>query len=192
MHYLIIESHPYESSFNAGAVKAIKDKLEQKGHSVQSIDLVIDGFDPVMKSEDLKVWGQGKSVDSMVPKYQALIEKADILIFPFPIWWGTMPAVLKGFCDKVLLPGWAYKHGSSGEMIGLLNMKKAVVITTMETPIDVYENYFNNPIEGAFIKDTLQTCGIEVLKHFQIDKLVSGGKEYTESKMEEIVNYFSK
>lgn len=190
MKYLIITSHPYRGSFNAAVVKEIKEHLEQKGNAVNCIDLVEDGFNPVMGEKDLKLWGQGQAKDPLVAKYQEDMEDADIFIFPFPIWWGTMPAVLKGFCDKVLLPGWAYQHGSSGEMIGSLTSKKAVVITTMQTPEDVYNSYFNNPVEGGFIKDTLQSCGVEVLKHFLIDQIVSGGEEYTEGKMKEILKFF--
>ncbi len=186
MKYLIVSSHPYNGSFNAGAVQTIKEAALSKGHAVRLIDLVEEGFNPVMTSADLKAWGQGQPVDPMVERYRKEIEDADVLVFPFPIWWGSLPAVLKGFCDKVLLPGWAYKYGDNGEMIGLLTSKKAIVITTMETPEDIYNSYFNNPVEGSFIKDTLQTCGIEVLSFEQIDKIVSGGRAYAESKMREM------
>ena len=59
----------------------------------------------------------------------------------------------------------------------------------METPVEVFANYFNNPVEGAFIKDTLQACGIEVIRYEQIDKIVSGGRDYTEKKMVEIKKF---
>lgn len=186
MNYLIVNSHPYGGSFNAAVINAIKETAEAKDHTVSLIDLIEDGFNPAMTSEDLKNWGQGQSSDPFVKKYQNKIEQADLLVFPFPIWWGNMPAALKGFCDKVLLPGWAYKYGEHGEMIGLLTSKKAIVITTMETPIEIFETHFQNPINGAFIKDTLQTCGFEITHYEQIDKIVSGGREYTEKKLEEI------
>lgn len=190
MNYLIVNSHPYNGSFNAGAVNAIKETANSKGHNVTVIDLLADGFNPIMTSADLNAWAQGQYADPMVEKYQLEIEKADVLVFPFPIWWGSMPAVLKGFCDKVLLPGWAFKNGDQGEMIGLLTSKKAIVITTMETPVDVFKNYFNNPVDGIFIKDTLQACGVEVIHHEQIDKIVSGGREHAENKMKEIKELF--
>ncbi len=189
MNYLVINSHPYSGSFHAGAVQAVREEAARKGHRVSVVDLVADGFNPAMTSADLKAWGQGQSIDPLVKRYQQEIEKADVLVFPFPIWWGSMPAVLKGFCDKVLLPGWAYKYGAAGEMIGLLTAKKAIVITTMETPVHVYNAYFNNPVEGAFIKDTLQTCGVEILRFEQIDKIVSGGREHAERKMNEIRSF---
>ncbi len=190
MKYLIISSHPYNGSFNAAAAEGISAKLLEKGEEVKRIDLVTDGFDPVMREEDLSRWRTGESADPHVEEYQRKIEEADVLVFPFPSWWGTMPAVLKGFCDKVLLLGWAYKYGEHGEMIGLLKGKKAIVINTMETPIDYYNSYFHNPIEGAFVKDTLQTCGIEVSLFLQIDKIVSSGREYAEKRMNELLKLF--
>lgn len=123
MNYLMISSHPYEGSFNAGIVKTLENAAKENGHNIQCIDLVRDGFNPVMTGADLKQWGQGAFADPVVKSYQDAIDKADILIFPFPIWWGAMPAVLKGFCDKILLPGWAYRYGDNGEMIGLLTPK---------------------------------------------------------------------
>lgn len=186
MKYLLINSHPYEGSFNANAAKAFTEPAKQKGHSVKEIDLVEDGFNPVMTSADLNAWRQGKSIDPMVPQYQKAIEEADVLVFMFPIWWGAMPAVLKGFCDKVLLPGWAYRYGEKGEMIGQLTSQKAIVVTTMQTPTEFFEEYFKNPVNGAFIKDTLQSCGIAVDEYMQIDQIVSGGADYTESKIKEI------
>ncbi len=190
MKYLIIGSHPYNGSFAAGLTERIKGVLTENSHEVKHIDLVADGFNPVMTGEDLRLWGQGQFADKLVGKYKAMIENADVLVFPFPIWWGIMPAVLKGFFDKVFLPGFTYKYGEQGQLVGLMTDKKAVVISTMETPNDVFNSYFNNPIEGALIKDTLGTCGIEVIRHFAIDHIVSGGRENAEKRMNEVVDFF--
>ncbi len=192
MKALIIHSHPYDQSFNTQVVHAASEILSAKsGYTVETIDLVDDGFDPVMSSEDLKLWRTGAYHDKLAESYMEKLNQADLLIFPFPIWWGAMPAVLKGFCDKVLLPGKAYKYGEAGEMIGLLKGKRAVVVTTMQTPLEVFNSYFNNPVEGAFIKDTLHSCGVEVIKYFAFDQIVSGGREGAEEKLQEVRAYFN-
>lgn len=191
MNYLIIASHPYNGSFNAGIAKNAEEILKQKGHSVESINLVADGFDPVMHSEDLRLWGKGQFTEPNIPKYMKAIEKADVLIFPIPSWWGTMPAILKGFCDKVLLPGWAYTVGENGSLIGQLTGKKAIVVSTMQTPEAYYTGYFKCPIDGAFIKDTLFTCGIETTKHFIFDNMSAGGRQHAEEKMKEVVDFLN-
>jgi putative NADPH-quinone reductase len=151
------------------------------GHTVENINLIDDLFDPVMHEDDLKLWGEGKSKDKLVKKYQAMISKTDTLVIPFPIWWGNMPAILKGFWDKVLLPDWAFPN--------CLAKKKAIVITTMTTSSAAFNENLQNPIRGAFIKNTLEMCGIEVYKHFEVEK-INSGRKYTEEKMREIENYF--
>lgn len=190
MNYLVISSHPYSESFNVGVAENVAEVLKEKGEQVSVIDLVSDGFDPVMSSDDLMKWRTGGINDPLVIEYMKKIDEADVLVFPFPLWWGHMPAILKGFCDKVLQVGFAYKYDENGNMVGLLNDKKAVVITTMQMTNEVYDGYLQNPIIGSFIKDTLQVCGIDVAKHFQIETIVSGGKEYTDEKMNEIKTYF--
>ena len=189
MNYLIVESHPYEESFNAAAAAKLQEVGTQKGHSVKRINLVDDGFNPTMTANDLRLWAKGESDDPLVQKYQKAIDEADILIFPFPIWWGTMPAILKGFCDKIFLQGWAYKDDENGKMMSLLKGKKAMVIITMETPLDVFENQFNDPVKGGFINDTLEICGIEVVKYYQIEDIISGGRAGAERRMAEIATF---
>jgi len=181
MRFLIIESHPYEESFTTSAAAMIRKVLTGKGYTVENINLIDDLFNPVMYLEDLKLWVEGKSKDKLVEKYQAMITKSDILVIPFPVWWGNMPAILKGFWDKVLLPDWVFPDRLTG--------KKAVVITTMTTSSAVFNEHFQNPIRGAFIKNTLERCGLEVCKHFEVEKIDSGRK-YAEEKMREIERFF--
>ncbi len=189
MHCLIITSHPYRGSFAAGLAQNLRQALLTRGHSVAQIDLVADGFNPVMAGEDLREWGKGQYVDTLVGQYKTELQKAELLIIPFPVWWGGMPAILKGFFDKVFLPGFAYKYGEKGELIGLMKDKKALVVSTMETPNEVFNSYFGNPVEGALLKDTLGTCGIEVIQHFALDKIVSGGREAAEAKMDAVIAF---
>ena len=187
MNYLIIGCHPYSGSFTISLTHRIIEVLKEKGECVTYIDLVADGFNPVMTEEDLKLWKEGKFRDELVGKYKTEIEKADILIFPFPIWWGTEPAVLKGFFDKVFLPGFAFKYGEKGELVGLLTGKKAIVITTMEVSNEFFNNVLGNPIDGALLKNTLNACGIDVIKHFSVEKIASIDRLSAEKEFKEII-----
>jgi len=187
MKFLIIESHPYEKSFNRQLSQSIKEVLDKK-HSVEVINLIQDKFNPVIESEDLKVFASGKAADEKVYEYQKKIHEADILVFVFPIWWGVMPAILKGFIDKVFLKDFAYVYAKMG-LKGLLN-KKAVVVTTMETPKVIYNTLGGNPVKNQFIKGTLGMSGINTEKHFQIDKINSGTDEYRKDEYNKVVQYF--
>lgn len=187
MKFLIVESHPYEKSFNRQLTQSIIDALDNK-HEVEVIDLIKDEFNPVMEAEDLKVFTSGKAVDEKVYEYQNKIKEADVLVFAFPIWWGVMPAILKGFIDKVFLKDFAYIYTETG-LKGILD-KKAVVITTMETTKDTYNNVLNSPVQNQFINGTLGMCNIQTEKYFQIDKINSGSDEYRKDEYNKVVQYF--
>ena len=189
MNSLIVNSHPYAGSFARTVSKSIGEILSQKG-DCRTIDLVADGFDPVMRSEDLRLWGKGQTADPLVKSYQDAIEQADLLVFLFPTWWGGMPAVLKGFCDKVLLPNWAYTTGVAGRLKGKLKGKRAVVISTMRTPGAVFRLYFHNPVKNAFVRDTLSACGFKVQKYMQIGNISRRGRAHTAMRVEQILRYF--
>lgn len=190
MKFLIVDSHPYSESFNRQLTRKIAEVAGVK-HQVEILNLVDDGFDPVMRADSLKLFSQGKSADPKVEEYQKKIDEADCLVFAIPIWWGIMPAILKGFLDKVFLYGYSYVYSESGALEGMLN-KQAVVITTMETPNSVYDDMMNNPIKNQFINGTLGTCGIQTLKHFQVDLINSGTSDYKTETFNKIVDYFSK
>ena len=100
-----------------------------------------------------------------------------------------MPAVLKGFLDKVLLYGYAYTYGENGMLEGLLS-KQAVVITTMETPNSMFDEMINNPVKNQFINATLGSCGVQTIRHFQIDQINSGTSDYRKETFNKIVEYF--
>lgn len=188
MKFLIVDSHPYSESFNRQLTRKIEEAVKEK-HQVEVVNLVDDKFNPVMEAADLRLFSSGKSADPKVADYQQKIDEADCLVFAFPIWWSTMPAVLKGFLDKVLLYGYAYTYGENGMLEGLLS-KQAVVITTMETPNSMFDEMINNPVKNQFINATLGSCGVQTIRHFQIDQINSGTSDYRKETFNKIVEYF--
>ena len=129
----IIFSHPWNGSFNKAILDKVVEKLEETKEKYTIIDLNKDGFNPVMTEKDLELYSQGKSADPLVLKYQEILKNTDELILIFPIWWMSLPAILKGFLDKVMLRGFAYESGKYG-IKGLLPIKSAKMITTAEAP----------------------------------------------------------
>lgn len=188
MKFLIVDSHPYSESFNRQLTRKIEEAVKEK-HQVEVVNLVDDKFNPVIEAADLRLFSSGKSADPKVAEYQQKIDEADCLVFAFPIWWSTMPAVLKGFLDKVLLYGYAYTYGENGMLEGLLS-KQAVVITTMETPNSMFDEMINNPVKNQFINATLGSCGVQTIRHFQIDQINSGTSDYRKETFNKIVEYF--
>src|SRR5699024_5227628 len=93
---------------------------------------------------------------------------ADHLVFVYPNWWGTMPALLKGFFDRLLMPGDAFGFYGPGalEWDGLLQGKSGQIITTMDTPPLAYKWVYGSPGKRAVQHATLGFCGIKTVRSF--------------------------
>ena len=130
----VIFSHPWNGSFNKAILDKVMEKLDETKEKYTVIDLNKDKFNPVMTEEELSLYSQGKSIDPLVEKYQEILKNTDELILIFPIWWMSMPAILKGFFDKVMVKGFAYKNAKNGIKGLLTNIKTAKMITTAEVP----------------------------------------------------------
>jgi len=177
MKSVIILAHPYPNSFNHVikdvVVQALIDKKE-----VNVIDLVKDGFDPVLSQEDLRLYMQGKSSDPKVIEYQNDLMNCDDLVLVFPIWWYEAPAILKGFLDKVLLPGFAFDE-IDNQLVGkLCHIKRLTIISTSEVMSEFMRKEVGNPIEISLMNTTLGVCGIQNDKLWlNCEKIASGTLE---------------
>jgi putative NADPH-quinone reductase len=160
MHSLVILAHPYAKSYCHALYERVVEELEQSGHTVDRLHLDAEAFDPVMRGPDLAVYARGQSADPSVAAYQARIDAAQQLVFIFPIWWEVMPALLKGFLDKVFTKGWAYEPARLGVKGHLDHIQRAVVITTMNTPKWAYRWLYGDAVQRALVRGTLRKCGI--------------------------------
>lgn len=170
MRTLIIFNHPYEGSFCNAILDAAILGLQEAGQEVDLIHLDKDGFNPVMSSTELKAFVLAREeperalmmLDAKVLDYKARLEKADHLLFIFPVWWMLMPALTKGFIDKVIFPAVAYNYGDKGQMLSRLwNLRRVTVITTMATHADVYAGEFGNAVWKVIEQGTFGAIGIE-------------------------------
>ena len=106
MNILVIYTYPNHQSFNNAILKAVQDNLS-KNHHVNTLDLYEEQFDPILRFDDTHKRRDLSTVPDM-EKYRNLITWADQIIFIYPIWWSGMPAMLKGFIDRVFTAGFAY------------------------------------------------------------------------------------
>lgn len=168
----IIYAHPYEKSFNAAILAEIKRALADAGQTCEVLDLYRDGFNPVYRPEELALFSRGKFLDPLIKKYQDALKRADRVVFLFPVWWGEAPAVVKGFFDKVMLPGFGYKV-VDGRMTPGLDISKTLVVTTSEAPTEVFAPYF----EGYFFNMALATIGFHNPQWLNCPGMTSGTAE---------------
>ncbi|MET0315134.1 MAG: NAD(P)H oxidoreductase [Hansschlegelia sp.] len=109
MKVLIVVAHPRSDSLTHQAAAAFADALRAGGETVESADLHAEGFNPVLGPEDEPNWDDPrKRYSTAVREEMARVERNDATVLVFPVWWWSMPAMLKGWIDRVWNNGWAY------------------------------------------------------------------------------------
>ena len=164
MKTLVVYSHPNPKSFNHAILETTVETLRAGGHETRVRDLYAQGFDPVLKGSDFAALAAGE-LPADIKAEQDEITWAEILVFVYPIWWTGLPAMMKGYIDRVFLHGFAYVYEAGG-IKALLKGKKALIINTTGTPTEMYDA---NGMSAAMRKTSdmgiLGFCGIEVIDH---------------------------
>ena len=164
----IIMGHPDSGSFCSALAASYEKGAAGQGASVRTIDLSRITFDPNLKHG----YHKRTELENDLVAAQETIRWADHLVFVYPTWWGTMPALLKGFIDRVFLPGFAFKYRKDSVFWDkLLAGKSARLIVTMDTPLWYNRFVYGKPGHRAMKIATLQFCGIKPVKITEIGSL---------------------
>lgn len=174
MRVVIVFNHPYQGSYCNAILETVTCGLRKARHEVDVIHLDRDGFNPVMTAEDLGAFRNRTPLDPQALAYKQRLDKADHLVFIFPIWWELMPAMTKGFIDKVIFPGIAYDYKPNGFMIKKWQRLRSVtVITTMNTASLVYRLVFGNAVRKALMTGTFWKMGYRNRKWINLSMVKS-------------------
>lgn len=132
MHTLLVHAHPDPESFSRAVREAAVAALEAGGHEVTVRDLHAVGFDPVMSREERRTYHTPGANETAVADDLALLKAADALVFVYPTWWFGLPAILKGWLDRVLVPHATFDlpTASSPMRPKLTNIRRITAITT--------------------------------------------------------------
>jgi NAD(P)H dehydrogenase (quinone) len=158
---LIINGHPNKDSFCFGIAEAYKKGALSAGADVKEIiirDLSFNhnlsfGYQQITELEPDLLLAQEK------------IKWADHLVWVHPVWWGGLPAIAKGFIDRLFLPGFAFRYRENSVWWDrLLTGKTAHIITTLDQPSMYYWFVFGRPSVNQLKKSTLEFCGIKPVK----------------------------
>jgi putative NADPH-quinone reductase len=134
MQVLMIYAHPREDSLAAGLRDAAKAALESAGHTVELRDLYAERFDPVLSAEDRGRYHDVPDNLQGIEDHVAALRRAEALVLVHPTWWYGMPAILKGWFDRVWAPGVAFHLGSGAIEPALTNIRRIGVVTTYGSP----------------------------------------------------------
>lgn len=169
MKTTIIVASPSEKSFSKKIVEKLSKKLIENRAEYEIIDLYKGNFNPVMTEKEEKLYNEGKTDDELVKKYQQSIRNSDEIILVFPVWFNNVPAILKGFFDKVFIKNFAFSEEDNKTKGLLTNIKSGMVITTSESNTSYLKDKLNNPIETVIIKGTLEVCGMKNIKYINLN-----------------------
>lgn len=157
----VLYAHPYDKSFNHAVLSEVTAALEAQGKPFSVIDLYAVGFNPALEAASLRLYSRGETADPLARKYLTTLLGSNELIMVFPVWWGMMPAIVKGFFDKVMLAGEAYGYSDAGELIpAKISIGRTLMFTTSQNPTERFAPFF----EDYFRRCVLDVVGMNNLE----------------------------
>ena len=168
MRVLVIYAHPLSDSFAAALHQAVLAALRQGGHEVDDCDLYALGFDPVLSAAERVSYNTPTPDLSGVASHVARLRAAEALVLCFPTWWYGMPAILKGYFDRVWAQGVAFRLADGGGAIlpGLANIRKVWVVTTYGAPWWFIRLVLRDPVRAVLLGGLARLCGKSVRTRF--------------------------
>lgn len=163
---LIVYANTNKKGHSGEILNEITQDLKEKGVNYEIIDLYDMNFDPVLKFDEHYTMGN-KNITETNKKIQEKFMSYDKFIFIYPTWWNSVPAILKGFIDRVFVGGFAFKY-EKGFPKPLLN-GKAAIFTTTGAPRLITKFYYRDSTVKFMTHDTLKFCGIKA-KGYVIDE----------------------
>ena len=136
MNALVVYCHPVEGSFCSAMRDAAITGLRAAGHTVNVIDLAAEQFNPVMSTSEWKMYAEGSGkIPVGLERDVSLVKSAEIIVFVYPTWWGGLPAQLKGWIERVMLPGTAFVFNEKNKVRpGLRNIRRIHIASTFGSP----------------------------------------------------------
>ena len=173
MNILVILAHPYNKSLNYAIYENVVASLKEEGHEVISRDLYAENFDPVLKGYEAASSEPPK--DEVIKSHAKDLVWADGIVIIHPTWWGQMPAILKGWVDRVVKNGiaFAFREDENGDKkrVRLVKLTKAVVINTSNSS-DKREADMGYPLENLWEKSVFNFLKVNEF-HRKVFKIVA-------------------
>jgi NAD(P)H dehydrogenase (quinone) len=184
----VILAHPDIKSFNYAIAETALATLKKNGHDVIFHDLYREKFPPVLPAEEIS---REAALPRVIARHCAEIAAAEGIVIIHPNWWGQPPAILKGWIDRVLRPGVAYKFAEgdsigAGELIGLLKAEAVLVFNTSNTTEERENAIFGDPLETLWKNNMLISCGAKSYFRRTFQVIVASDLKQRQSWLKEI------
>ncbi len=168
MRVLVVYAHPLADSFAGALHRAVVAALMRSGHEVDDCDLYAEGFDPVLSAAERASYNTPSPDLSGVAEHIARLQAAEALVLCFPTWWYGMPAILKGYFDRVWAQGVAFQLPAGGGAIlpALGNIRRLWVVTTYGAPWWLIRLVLRDPVRAVIVGGLARLCGKGVRTRF--------------------------
>jgi len=182
MRIQVVHCHPLTSSFNYALFEAIVETLRKSGHEVIATDLYREGFQPAMTEHERATYMQESYDHGAVAHYCEILKSVDGLILCFPHWWFAMPAMLKGWVDRVWGPGIAFDYDPRDRHLtpALRNIKLFGAVTTYGSPWWVVVLFAGNAGKKVLMRGMKPLCAKDVctfyMAHYDMDHASEGSR----------------
>jgi NAD(P)H dehydrogenase (quinone) len=175
MKILVVLCHPRRDSLTGAIADAVVEGLEAAGHDAELADLYGEGFDPRLGEPDEPDWEHtGKVYSDAVQGEMARVARNRAIILVFPIWWWSMPAMLKGWIDRVWNKDWAYGAATLPHSRAL-----AIGLSASDTPTYAKRGY-DTAIETQIVTGIFNYCGIADARFEYLHHSTDGGERPAE------------
>lgn len=183
----LILAHPRTGSLNHAIADTAAATLRKAGHQVTVHDLYAEQFDPLLPDPEI---ARDAVLPPVLSEHCREIATADGIVVVHPNWWGMPPAILKGWIDRVLRPGVAYRFSEtdSGEgiPIGLLSAQAVLVFNTSNTPAVREQEVFGDPLERIWRDCIVSFCGVPSFSRKMFGVVVTSTEEQRTFWLEEV------
>jgi putative NADPH-quinone reductase len=180
MRVLVLYAHPLADSFAAMLHRAIITALQRQGHEIDDCDLYAEGFDPVLSAAERAAYNTEAPDLAGVADHVARLRAAEALVLCFPTWWYGLPAILKGYFDRVWANGVAFRLPSGGGAIlpGLTNIRKFWVVTSYGAPWWLIRLVLRDPVRAVLLGGLARLCAPRVERRwFALYNIDAAGNE---------------
>ena len=166
MHALITVAHPLSNSLSHSVAAHIAAAItaDNTEHSCEIADLMAEGFDPRFTATDIVAFQQGTLPSADVVFEQARIDRANALVLVYPIYWWSMPALLKGWIDRVFCNGWAYHESLESPLIKKLSHLHVHLVAIGGAKLDTYQRYgYADAMKAQIETGIFNYCGAPII-----------------------------
>ncbi|MBX5331015.1 NAD(P)H-dependent oxidoreductase [Rhodococcus fascians] len=162
MNTLVVVSHPDPHSLTHQVAHSVVEAIRSTGTTVETADLAAESFDPRFSAADLSLYRGNGSTPSDVAEEQTRIDRAEHLVLVFPMYWWSMPALLKGWIDRVFVEGWAYEYGDRVFVKKLDRLTIHLVVVAGDDADSFERHGVHEAIRTQIERGIIEYCGATV------------------------------